>query len=140
MKSKACMIKSEAEKGFTITELLVVLVIIGILVLLALPRLLPVITKAKSTEAKLQLKQIHTLQKTYKFEHDIYSSSLEAIGFEQEKSVLEGGTARYVIKIEESNETGFRASAKAVVDFDNDGTYNEWEVREDGMVTERVPD
>jgi len=140
LKNKESMKRKNAEEGFTITELLVVLVIIGILVLLALPRLLPIITKAKSTEAKLQLKQLHTLQKSYKFEYDIYGKSLEAIGFEQEKTVLEGGTARYIIKIEESNEMSFRASAKAVVDFDNDGTFNEWEVREDGVIAEIVPD
>lgn len=46
------------ESGFSLTELMVVLVIIGVLVLLALPRLLPVVTKAKTTEAKLMLKQV----------------------------------------------------------------------------------
>ncbi|MEX2379157.1 MAG: prepilin-type N-terminal cleavage/methylation domain-containing protein, partial [Vicingaceae bacterium] len=42
-------------KAFTLTELLVVLIIVGILVLLALPKLMPLISKAKSTEAQLQL-------------------------------------------------------------------------------------
>lgn len=36
------------ESGFSLTELMVVLIIIGVLVLLALPRLLPVVTKAKA--------------------------------------------------------------------------------------------
>jgi prepilin-type N-terminal cleavage/methylation domain len=39
-------------KAFTLAELMIVLVIIGILVLLALPNLMPLISKAKSTEAK----------------------------------------------------------------------------------------
>ena len=51
--------------AFTLTELLVVLVIIGILVLLALPKLMPLISKAKSTEAQLQLEHIQTLEKPY---------------------------------------------------------------------------
>ena len=55
------------EEGFSLTELMVVLVIIGVLVLLALPKLLPLVTKAKTTEAKLMLKQVHTLQQSYKF-------------------------------------------------------------------------
>ena len=49
-------------EGFSLTELMVVLVIIGVLVLLALPKLLPVVTKAKTTEAKLMLKQVQTLE------------------------------------------------------------------------------
>jgi type IV pilus assembly protein PilE len=36
-------------KAFTLPELLIVLVIIGILVLLALPRLMPLISRTKAT-------------------------------------------------------------------------------------------
>ena len=43
---------SKKLKAFTLTELLIVLVIIGILVLVALPNLMPMISKAKSTEAQ----------------------------------------------------------------------------------------
>ena len=62
-------IESNKLAAFTLTELLVVLVIVGILVLLALPNLMPLISKAKSTEAKVQLEHIHTLEKSYFFEH-----------------------------------------------------------------------
>ena len=56
------------------------------LVLLALPKLLPVVTTAKTTEAKLMLKQVHTLEQTYKFERDRYSPVFSDIGLEQEPS------------------------------------------------------
>lgn len=128
------------EAGFSMTELLVVLVIIGILVLLALPRLLPVVTKAKTTEAKLNLKQVQMLEKSYKFENDKYSSNLSEIGFEQEKLVEEGGSARYKIEILESDLSSFRATATAIIDFDNDGIFNVWEVRQDGQIKEITPD
>ena len=39
-------------KAFTLTELLIVLVIVGILILIAYPNLMPLISTAKSTEAK----------------------------------------------------------------------------------------
>ena len=132
------MLKETA--GFSMTELLVVLVIIGVLVLLALPRLMPVVTKAKTTEAKLNLKQVYMLQKSYKFENDKYSADLIQIGFEQEKLVSEGGSARYKITIAESELNSFRAIATATVDFDNDGTFNVWEVNQEGQIKEVIPD
>lgn len=128
------------EDGFSLTELLVVLVIIGILVLLALPRLLPVVTKAKTTEAKLNLKQVYMLQKVYKFENDRYSLNPQEIGFEQETLITEGGTARYKIEITNSDVANFTATATSVVDFDNDGSFNVWEVNETGVIKEIIPD
>jgi type IV pilus assembly protein PilE len=129
-----------SNEGFSLTELLVVLVIIGILVLLALPRLMPVVTKAKTVEAKLSLKQVYMLEKSYKFEHDTYSASLTEIGFEQEKLVSEGGTARYVIKIVNSDQNSFTATATSTVDFNNNGVYNVWTVDASGNIKETTPD
>ena len=126
--------------GFSLTELLVVLVIIGVLVLLALPRLMPVVTKAKTVEAKLNLKQVYMLEKSYKFEHDVYSSNLSEIGFEQEKLVKDGGTARYIIKIDKADQNSFSASATSTIDFNNNGTFNVWEVDESGLIKETTPD
>lgn len=128
------------QDGFSLTELLVVLVIIGILVLLALPRLTPIVTKAKTTEAKLNLKQVYMLEKAFKYEYDRYSTNLTEIGFEQEKLITEGGTARYRIEIKTVNETSFKATATAVVDFNNNGVFNVWEVNESGIIKEVTPD
>ncbi len=119
---------------------MVVLVIIGILVLLALPKLEPIVTKAKTTEAKLMLKQVYTLEKSYKYENDHYSTSLDEIGFEQEKLVTDGGRARYKIEIVSGDDKGFVAQATAVVDFNNNGRFNVWTVDETGDIKEKVPD
>jgi type IV pilus assembly protein PilE len=128
------------QAGFSLTELMIVLVIVGILVLLALPKLMPLVTKAKTTEAKLQLKQLYMLEQTFKYEQDRYSQNLGEIGFEHEKLVSAGGQARYKIEVLSATERGFQAQATAVVDFDNDGTLNIWEVNESGVVKERTPD
>ena len=122
------------------TELMVVLVIIGVLVLLALPKLMPLVTKAKTTEAKLMLKQVYTLQQSYKFEHDRYSTALSEISFEQEKLTAEGGQARYKIEVVNADEKTFLAQATSTVDFDDDGTFNVWVVDQTGTIKEKIPD
>ncbi len=129
-------------KAYTLTEILVVLVIIGILVLLALPNLLPLITKAKSTEAKVQLEHLTTLEKSFFYEKSKYSTDLNEVGFIQEKLTTDGkdGRANYKIQIVSANNTGFLARATAVVDFDGDGTFNVWEIDQDKNLKEVTPD
>ncbi|HOV98342.1 MAG TPA: prepilin-type N-terminal cleavage/methylation domain-containing protein [Bacteroidota bacterium] len=129
-----------SSSGFSLTELMVVLVIIGVLVLLAMPKLLPIVTKAKTTEAKLMLKQVITLEQSYKFENDRYSNSLAEIGFEQSKLISEGGQARYKIEITSADEKSFVARAISTVDFNNNGVYNVWVADETGAIKEEVPD
>jgi len=129
-------------KAYTLTEILVVLVIIGILVLLALPNLLPLITKAKSTEAKVQLEHLSTLEKTFFYEKSRYSSDLTEIGFIQEKLTTDGkdGRANYKIEIVKASNNAFLARATAVTDFDGDGTFNVWEIDQDKNLKEVVAD
>ncbi|MFA6400440.1 MAG: type II secretion system protein [Salinivirgaceae bacterium] len=126
--------------AFTLPELLVVLVIIGILVLLALPNMMPLISKAKSTEAQMQLGHIHTLERSYFYMHSKYTNVLEDIDFEQEKLVTENGTANYLIEIKEATATTFVATATSVVDFDGDGKFNVWEINEKKELKEKVKD
>lgn len=126
--------------AFSLPELLVVLVIIGILVLIALPNLMPLISRAKAAEAQQQLTFLHTLQRSNFYTYSRYSSSLEELGFEQQKLVSDGGHANYLIEIVEASEHGFRATATAVVDFDGDGIYNVWEIDQDKELKEIVKD
>ena len=127
-------------KAFTLPELLVVLVIIGILVLLALPRLMPLISRTKTTEAQLQLKHIQTLEKSYFYMHSRYSDDFNTIGYEHEKLVTEDGPANYMIEITDAGIEGFKATATAVVDFDGDGQFNVWKIDQENKLIELVTD
>lgn len=127
-------------KAYTLNELLVVLIIIGILILIALPSLLPLITKAKSTEAQLQLGHLHTLEKNCFYLNSAYTKDFDELGYEQQKTVKEGGKANYVIEIVDAGLDGFKARATSVVDFDRDGTFNVWEIDQDKNLKETVKD
>ncbi len=138
--ARRCTAPLAAQDGFSLTELMIVLVVVGVLVLLALPKLMPVVTKAKTTEAKLMLKQIYTLEQSYKYENDRYSTVLADIGFEQEKLVTEQGRARYKVEILSADAKNFKAQATSVVDFDGDGTFDVWVTDESGAIRNSVPD
>jgi type IV pilus assembly protein PilE len=141
MKTKQTLLQKRVD-AYTLTEILVVLVIIGILILLALPNLLPLITKAKSLEAKTQLNHVQTLEQSFFYEHSKYSKDLTEIGFIQDKLVTDGKDARanYRIEITSATNTGFTAKATAVVDFNGNGTFNVWEIDQDKSLHEVTPD
>lgn len=126
--------------GFTLNEMLVVLAIIGALLLIAYPNLMPLITKAKSQEAKINLKHIANLQSMYRYTNSTFSMELEAIGFETPKSQQQGGTALYEYQVLQAEATTFKVQAEAVVDFDGDGILNLWQIDQDGKPTEVVKD
>jgi type IV pilus assembly protein PilE len=122
--------------AFTLTELLVVLAIIGILLLIALPNLMPLISKSKSTEAKQNLTYIHSLEKSWYMEHSKYNADLKELGFELENP----GEAQYSYVIISAGNGSFKVSATAKSDFDNDGQINVWEIDQDKNLKEITPD
>lgn len=126
--------------AFNLQELLVVLVIIGILILIALPNLMPLISKTKSIEAQNQLKHLYTLQRNYFFMHSKYSNSFNDIDFIAPKTIKDGGRANYSYEIIDATNNSFKAKAIAVTDFDGDGNYNVWEIDHDQNLRELVKD
>ena len=127
-------------KALSLEDLLIALAILGILTAIALPNLMPLITKAKTVEAQQQLAFVHTLEQSYFYTYSKYTTSLDELGFEQQKLVTDGGTANYIISIDDADESSFSAKAVSVVDFDKDGVFNEWSIDQDKTLTETVKD
>ena len=126
--------------SFNLQEILIVLAIIGILLLLALPNLMPLISKAKSIEAQTQLKYLYNSQTTHRYMYSKYSYDLNELDFEAPKTVKEGGAANYSYDIINADNKTFKARATAVTDFDGDGVFNIWEIDENGNPKQTVKD
>jgi type IV pilus assembly protein PilE len=126
--------------GMTLIELLLVLALIGILLSMAVPKLMPLIGKTKSLEAQMQLKHLLSLQKNYFYINSKYTNNLDDLGFEQSKLVSQGGKANYKIEITEASNTGFVAKASSVTDFDQDGQMNVWQVNQEEDIKEITKD
>lgn len=133
-------IRLKKTKAFTLNEMLMVLAIIGILLLLALPTFMPLISKTKAQEAKIQLKYIANLQTQYRYLNSKYTIEFHELDFEAPKTVNEGGTANYRYEITEATNGSFKARAEAIVDFDGDGVLNVWEIDENGNPKEVIKD
>jgi len=138
MKKK--QLKKNYVKAYSLTEILIVLAIIGILIMMVLPNQTSVVAQARSIEAQKMLNHLYSLQKSYNYRFSKYTTSFEELGFEPELTIDQGGQAVYKIEIVEASINSFKARAVSVKDFDDDGKMNTWEIDQRKILNETVKD
>jgi prepilin-type N-terminal cleavage/methylation domain-containing protein len=124
------------QKGFTLIELMIVVVIIGSLAALAIPRFMAATTKSKQSECKGILKQIYTMENTYRQANNQYwGAGVSADAGNPDNFATIGvqimESARYTYDIVTADETTLLVRATAT-DLDDDDTEDVWEIDEGG--------
>jgi general secretion pathway protein G len=71
--------KRRRSPGFTLIELMVVIVILGILAGLVLPRFMGRTEEAKRTKAKLQIENLEAALKLYKLDNGVYPTTEQGL-------------------------------------------------------------
>jgi prepilin-type N-terminal cleavage/methylation domain-containing protein len=97
-------------KGFTLIELMIVVVIIGILAAIAIPKFSQVSKNAKESEADGILKQVYTLEQSYYQRYDTYTdgTGLTTVGWDA------GQNAKYYTFAVAGSATTFQATATPI--------------------------
>lgn len=127
--------------GFTLTELLVVVIIVGIMATLALPMLVKTIEKAKLGEAATNLNLIRTGEKIYYLDlgyfSDIGAAGVSALNIENPNTL----SAYFIYTIEPPGclTTDFTARAQRKNTAPNPYSGYYYEISKSGAITSNGP-
>lgn len=120
-------------RRFSLLEVMIVVVIIGILATLAYPSLEGYLQRSKQTEAKVGLSAVYTAQKIYFAINQTYADSLSNLDVQLET----GGSSRYSITLTGSSPS-FTATAKG--NLDDDAVLDIWTIDQNKTLQNTVSD
>ena len=118
--------------GFSLMEVMIVVVIIGILAALAYPNLEKYLKRARQTEAKTNLSAIYTAQKIYFSLHQSYTKDNN----ELDLSLAQGDP--YNFSIQKASKSTFKAQAEG--NIDDDDALDTWTIDQDKNLLYTIDD
>lgn len=95
------------EEGWTLTELLIVLAVMGILASLAVPAYIQQQRQARRTDAQVALQQLQMDQLRWRSQHDHYANALTDLGWPGDLSPQ----GHYRIRIAQASPEGYTLEA-----------------------------
>lgn len=132
-----------SNKGFTLIELMIVVVIVGILAALAIPRFMRAATKSKQSEAREILKQVYTMERAYFVENETYclngvtASGAAPLAFASLAiEIMPPARYTYVITMAAPNQFTCTATAN----LDDDATVDTWIIDQSGVLQNTIDD
>ena len=134
--------QNRKSSGFTLIELMIVVVIIGILAALAIPRFMMSAAKSKQSEAKQILKQVYSMQRAYFMLNESYC--LNGVVASAAANLAFGiihvevtAPARY----EYSMVAGVNTfTCIATANIDDDDIIDTWTIDSDGILINTIDD
>lgn len=123
----------KVQKGLSLMEVMVTLVIVAIIAGFAYPRYQKMVLRSKQTEAKTILQSIYMAQDLFLTANQNYSANMDDLDIE----VPTGSIYAFTLSV---GDDGSTFVARATANLDNDVALDEWQIDQNNNLTNPIND